>query len=102
MKTSALADRGGVGAANVGPRPSAAAAALSTVAKITPAPLLIESYEPPPAHDPTQPALEFIKALLSADRTPARSMRAALKSAIFFITAREGTVARKIRACLGG
>lgn len=97
-----MADRGGVGAANVGPRLSAAAAALSTVAKITPAPLLIESYEPPTAHVPTQPALEFIKALLSADRTPARSMRAALKSAIFFITAREGTVAREIRACLGG
>lgn len=102
VTTSALGESGGVGAANVGPLLSAAATALSTVATITPAPLLIESYEPPPAHVPTQPALEFINALLSADTTPARTMRAALKSAIFFITAREGTVTRKIMACLGG
>ncbi|KAK1870447.1 hypothetical protein I4F81_012906 [Pyropia yezoensis] len=64
--------------------------------------LLVESYEPPPAHTPSPEALAYLEELLDADSSPARTMRAALKSVVLFITSRVGTVPHKIMSCLGG
>lgn len=64
--------------------------------------LLVESYEPLPAHTPSPEALAYLEELLDADSSPVRTMRAALKSAVLFIMSRVGTVPHKIMSCLGG
>lgn len=63
--------------------------------------LMVESYEPAPPLTPSTEALAFIDSLLAVDTTPARTIRAALRSAVLFITSRAGAVPHKIQSCLG-
>lgn len=63
--------------------------------------LSTETYKAPAPHTPSEEALQYLEELLAANSSPARTMRAALKAAVLFISPRAGTVPHKIMSCLG-
>lgn len=63
-------------------------------------PLVLETVDPPDVHFPSDGALTYLDAMLTADKTTARTIRTGLRAAVLCLAGRVNTTPGKVHDCL--